>query len=578
MPYPSIEDYKSAVGIPESFATLHYLTPVMDELGFPIFIAGGPAVVFKMQDSRNIKKLYALKCFTQEQTQRKYHFEEIHKYLKELNSPYLVDYKYLENELWVNDGEYPVLLMEWIEGETMSQKIGELCEANDKQGLARLSYNFNKMAIWLLQQDFAHGDIKPENIQVTPSGDLKLLDYDGMFVPVLIGQSALELGTAEYRHPMRTEADFNANLDDFSILILSLSLLSLQKKPELYDPKHQGDSLLFTTDDFKTNSNFNQYYIFTGQEIKDENIERLFAFLQDAISIPILQLRYLGAILEKINETFSEFFLYSTEVNPVELMQKDENGITYSKDGRRLIYGKNMEEYDVKTGTVVICNEAFYQCLRLKRVRLPKELKYIGNDVFKECIHLEKIDLNFGLKNIGNSAFRSCTKLSEISFPDSIEAIGSSAFVGCRRLVELILPNSIKNIGAQAFSCPFLEKVSLPNEIKHISSYTFDNCKNLKEINFPNTLKTIGNWAFRGCRLKKIHFPEGLQKIGWMAFSDCYHLAEIHLPNTIVDIEKDAFASYQGGNLSRIFIPRGTRRRFQDYEGLKYYADKLIEV
>ena len=89
----------------------------------------------------------------------------------------------MEKELFVDsqceEDEFPVLLMDWVEGETMETYISSnYC---NQYAMSMLSYRFGKMATWLRTQSFAHGDIKPDNIIVRPDGSLTLVDYDGMF-------------------------------------------------------------------------------------------------------------------------------------------------------------------------------------------------------------------------------------------------------------------------------------------------------------------------------------------------------------------------------------------------------------
>jgi serine/threonine protein kinase len=249
MLFPSISDYKEAIALSESFATLTYLTPEKGLFADVYFSSGNFAVVFKMRDSRT-GKLHAVKCFTREQERRTESLGQISAYLETLQSPFIVPYTFLNDEIWVNDAEYPVLLMDWVEGVTLGEKVKTLCDARDTEGLHRLSVAFADMALALLAQDWAHGDLKHDNIIVRPDNTLALVDYDGCFVPSMSGQNAREIGSPCYRHPKRTAQHFDRHIDDFSILVIFLSLRALVNAPELLMQHHNGENMVLTTADF----------------------------------------------------------------------------------------------------------------------------------------------------------------------------------------------------------------------------------------------------------------------------------------------------------------------------------------
>lgn len=134
--------------------------------------------------------------------------------------------KYYDKELFVDssceEDDFPVLLMDWIDGETMDRHIAE--NRHDGYSMALLCHRFCAMAAWLRSQPFAHGDIKPDNVMVRPDGSLTLVDYDGMFVPAMKGQTSPTVGTKDFSHPRRTKADFDETIDDFSLASIALSL------------------------------------------------------------------------------------------------------------------------------------------------------------------------------------------------------------------------------------------------------------------------------------------------------------------------------------------------------------------
>ena len=102
------------------------------------------------------------------------------------------------------------------------------------------------MAAWLMSQPFAHGDLKPDNILVTEDGTLVLVDYDGLYVPAMQGQKARELGSPDYRHPLRTEDCFNEHIDDFPLAFIGMSLKAIALDTSLLQNNAKSDSLLIS--------------------------------------------------------------------------------------------------------------------------------------------------------------------------------------------------------------------------------------------------------------------------------------------------------------------------------------------
>ena len=257
MQYPLISEYVRAIqDASNNLDKLAHLVPVLDDHGEPYRSSGAFAVVFKMKDEQT-GKYYALKCFTEEQKGRAESYRQIADELEFVDSPYLTSVKYLEKEIFVDssceEDEFPVLLMDWIDGETMENYIAE--NYQDNYAMAMLCYRFCKMAAWLRSQPFAHGDIKPDNIMVRPDGSLTLVDYDGMFVPAMKGQKSPTIGTKDFFHPLRTVDDFDETIDDFALASIALSLKAISLKPSLLDEYGGADRLLFSVEDYRDLSN-----------------------------------------------------------------------------------------------------------------------------------------------------------------------------------------------------------------------------------------------------------------------------------------------------------------------------------
>ncbi len=254
MNYPLISDYIEAIKSSENnFKELTNLRPVLGDDGLPVMSSGNFAVVFKMKDEQT-GRLHAVKCFLKEQEGRAEAYRMIAEELEYVSSTFLTPIRYLDKELFVDtkasdETEFPVLLMDWVEGKTLDKYIRE--HIDDQYELSLLAYQFSRLAMWLMPQPFAHGDLKPDNILVKDDGTLVLVDYDGMFVPAMKGQKARELGSPDFRHPSRTEDVFDEHIDDFSLVSILLSLKAISLKPELLEQYGAADRLLFSVNDYQ---------------------------------------------------------------------------------------------------------------------------------------------------------------------------------------------------------------------------------------------------------------------------------------------------------------------------------------
>ena len=249
--YPTVGQYTEVIKESEKspdeyFDKLKHLRPVLDSNGEPLMSSGNFAVVFKMKDEYG--KQYAVRCFHRAQQGREKNYKLICDELAKVSSPYLSPIRYYDKELFVESSEYPVLLMDWVDGMNLDKYIRKIID--DKKALRQLAANFKKLAIWLLNQPFAHGDLKPDNILVKDDGSLVLVDYDGMFVPAMQGQKAREIGSPDFRNPSRTEIDFDKNIDNFSIISILLSLELIASKSDYLERFGKEDRLLFSHDDY----------------------------------------------------------------------------------------------------------------------------------------------------------------------------------------------------------------------------------------------------------------------------------------------------------------------------------------
>ena len=537
MNYPLISEYIEAIKSAEdNFEELSFLRPVLGDDGLPVMTSGNFAVVFKMKDAQS-EKFYAVKCFTKEQEARAEAYREITKELKDVSSPYLVSIKYLEKELFVDTGqttetEFPVLLMDWVEGMTLDKYLRE--NLDDKYALEMLAYRFSQLAQWLIPQPFAHGDLKPDNILVREDGTLVLVDYDGMYVPAMKGQKARELGSPDFRHPLRTENDFDEHIDVFSLLSILLSLKAISINPCLYNELGTIDRLLFSYEDYANIGKSEILKILLS--IDDKEINRL-------VSLFILHLREdktdMCLNLLKIEEPDLSIYIEATD-NDLTESWTDEYGITYSKDGTRLLKGICIKKYKIKEGTIYICNNAFNEW-RL----IDDQYSYQESKHEKKQDRLIELTMPDSVKVIGENAFRGCQSLKTVRLSKNLVIIGDSAFSDCESMEKLSLPSSITLVGAKAFqNCTGLKEINLSCNIKSIKYSTFSNCIKLETIVLSNKLVEIGNSAFFGCRnLKYVDLPPSVEILGNMVFQACPDL-NLFIPSTVKKIKGSLACKY----------------------------------
>ena len=565
MPYPLISEYVRAIqDASNNLDELAHLVPVLDDHGEPYRSSGAFAVVFKMKDEQT-GKCYALKCFTEEQEGRAEAYRKIADELECVDSSYITSVKYLDKEIFVDssceEDEFPVLLMDWIEGETMENYIA--ANYQDNYAMAMLCYRFCKMAAWLRSQPFAHGDIKPDNIMVRPDGNLTLVDYDGMFVPAMKGQKSPTVGTKDFSHPLRTVDDFNETIDDFALASIALSLKAISMNSTLLDTYGASDRLLFSESDYRTPSSSKA--ISALQDLMcDKDFCTLYSLFMLALARKELSACSFRLFIgEKPNITSVMNEDLSTETTEEELKEAfvDEWGVKYSKDGRKLlkVSGVLSGAYSVKEGTRIICDCAFYCCDSLSEIVIPSSVTSIGEGAFFRCDSLSEIVIPSSVTSIGDSAFYRCDSLSEIVIPSSVTSIGDSAFSWCSSLSEIVIPSSVTSIGDNAFSwCSSLSEIVIPSSVTSIGDWAFSRCNSLSEIVIPSSVTSIGDSAFSFCdSLSEIVIPSSVTSIGKYAFSCCDSLSEIVIPSSVTSIGDRAFYNCRfPDNLKKELISR----------------------
>lgn len=244
--YPSMDQYNDAVqhpGTAFSDPTLKVAKIAVNGMGLPIALGGGFALTYTATAQG---RKYAVRCFHKEAKNLESRYSHVAMGLRTAAGPYFVGFEYQARGVLVNGQHYPIVKMDWVEGDT----LGVFLEDNhkDRARIERLRTQFGEVERFLRSKGMAHGDLQNGNVLV--KSDLKLIDYDGVYVPALPTGSGAELGHKHFQHPKRAASDFGPNMDRFSFAVIDLSLRALAVEPMLFDRYSSGENVILTANDF----------------------------------------------------------------------------------------------------------------------------------------------------------------------------------------------------------------------------------------------------------------------------------------------------------------------------------------
>jgi hypothetical protein len=246
--FPSINDYQQLLQHPEinlKDSRLKSCQVESDPMGLPRVRSGGFALTYRLENSGN---RFAVRCFKQDDPERTDRYRAICTYLAAHQCDIFVPVEYLPGGLLWRGNTYPITVMDWVEGDSLSNFLYR--NIRHSKELARLPQEFLRLVTQLEKLGVAHGDFSQLNILVQ-GRRLILIDYDAMYVPELKGKLNTELGNKHFQHPARSYKDFGPELDRFSGLVLFLTLQALVSMPALYEQYATGgEGLIFHQDDF----------------------------------------------------------------------------------------------------------------------------------------------------------------------------------------------------------------------------------------------------------------------------------------------------------------------------------------
>ncbi len=257
MSWPMSQDFNEAMQNPRlSFSDPDLKTgdTVVGAHGMPLPRSGNFADVYQLRGADG--REWAVKCFTRPVTGLGDRYAAITASLAEANFPFTVGFEFLAEGVRVGGIWRPVVKMEWVEGLLLNQVVRE--NAGKPPVLATLGQMWVKLCKRLRDAGVAHADLQHGNVLLVPGSrpgayGLKLIDYDGMYVPALVNTPSGESGHPSYQHPARAKTKaYSQDVDRFPHLVVATALKGLAVcGPTLWEKYDNGDNLLFTEEDFQ---------------------------------------------------------------------------------------------------------------------------------------------------------------------------------------------------------------------------------------------------------------------------------------------------------------------------------------
>lgn len=413
----------------------------------------------------------------------------------QLQHPNLVQYVTMGEDI-----EGPYLLTEYIDGETLTQRMA------DK---SRPQVNIQKAFTQLLQclgylhsHQVVHLDLKPDNILLTRVGEtIKLIDLGFCYTDsydLTMGRNAV------YSAPEQLLAD--GRPDHRSDLYAAGRLLAdlCQIYPE--QDNHQFQRVIARS----TAHNPNDRY----QSAEEMLIALNAAETQHRISPSKAMASAVIALVAGIglwtwfghhDATVSDDTFSFSHDNPRYRILSDDSltcsvcGIhCFGPDSSLMVFSQVKHEgrtYDI----IEVADSAFCQSEQLRSLSIGEGVRSIGIDACYACKNLVSVSLPSTLTTIHAGAFSSCHQLRSIILPSHLSSIGHGAFVGTHSLRHITIPEGVVCLPTDCFVSSGIESISLPATLRILERGVFYDCRQLRSITLPAGIERIGEYCFLHC-------------------------------------------------------------------------------
>ena len=296
MPWPALTDFSEAIQNPKQCfegTDLEGGQVATNRRGLPLVFSGSFACVYSVSSHG---RSFAVRCFTREVRDHQSRYNQISDYLINVLPPSFVHFQYVVQGIRLRGSWYPIVKMEWVEGNLLNKFIES--SLNDPVTLRRVAAQWRGGAMASLRGlRIAHNDLQHGNVMVQEDGTIRLVDYDGLFLPQFQGANSPELGHRHYQHPQRSHEDYGDYVDNFPSLVIYLSLIAVSTDPGLWS-FNNDDNLVFTRSDFADPGSSEIFVRLKGSS--DPAVVKLSERLEECCRLPVDRVPDLETILRDI--------------------------------------------------------------------------------------------------------------------------------------------------------------------------------------------------------------------------------------------------------------------------------------
>lgn len=247
MKLPQLIDYQQAVyGRMFADPSLRNGKPQLNPMRLPSVASGGFALTFEVEAGG---RRYAVRCFHKQSQRLRERYSAVAEFVGRHGQSleFLTDVAYVTQGIRVKGDVFPIVRMPWVDGDRLDSWIEQ--HLNEPHRLNLVRNQLTAVAARLRAAGAAHGDLQHGNILIDKADQVRLVDYDGMYLPALANYGASEYGHRNYQHPDRGDR-YDVQLDTFAAAVIDLSLDALTHDPSLWWEFNTGENLILEAEDF----------------------------------------------------------------------------------------------------------------------------------------------------------------------------------------------------------------------------------------------------------------------------------------------------------------------------------------